>query len=270
MPGLTVAIVGVLLLIGVGVAAWVLVPAFRGREAAMAAVGSHRLVIGSIITVLVLSTLALLPFQSELRLGSGMTTRTFLISAAATEVPMLLVVYVRLVRPGVLSWRDLGLRGRPADDVLRYGLSAGFLGVVGLEVVGLLLQQFGLRSNQIEQFQFVFREGRLSFVAVLLVAAVIAPCVEELFFRGFVFGTYRRAKPLWVAYVASSLLFTALHLLSGSMNLAQMAALSVGIFILALMLTWLYDHTSSLYPGMLAHAVNNATGLILFYAAGLR
>jgi membrane protease YdiL (CAAX protease family) len=270
VPALTFVVVGVLLLIGLGVAAWVLVPAFRGREAAMAAVGSHRLALGSIITVLVLSTLALLPFRSDLRLDSGLTTRTFLISAVATDVPMLLVVYVRLVMPGVLSWRDLGLRTLPAEYVLRYGLSAGLIGVVGLEIVGTLLSQFGLRSNQIEQFQFVFREGWPAFAAVLLVAAVIAPCVEELFFRGFLFGTYRRAKPLWVAYLASSLLFTALHLLSGSMNLAQMAALSVGIFILALMLAWLYDHTQSLFPGMLAHALNNATGLILFYAIGLR
>jgi membrane protease YdiL (CAAX protease family) len=31
-----------------------------------------------------------------------------------------------------------------------------------------------------------------------------------------------------------------------------------------------YQRTGSLFPGMLAHAVNNATGLILFYAVGLR
>jgi membrane protease YdiL (CAAX protease family) len=49
-----------------------------------------------------------------------------------------------------------------------------------------------------------------------------------------------------------------------------MAGLSVGIFLLALLLAWLYQHTGSLFPGMLAHAVNNATGLILFYVVGIR
>jgi membrane protease YdiL (CAAX protease family) len=49
-----------------------------------------------------------------------------------------------------------------------------------------------------------------------------------------------------------------------------MAGLSVGIFLLAMLLAWLYQHTGSLYPGILAHAVNNATGLILFYAVGVR
>jgi membrane protease YdiL (CAAX protease family) len=54
------------------------------------------------------------------------------------------------------------------------------------------------------------------------------------------------------------------------MSVSQMAGLSVGIFLLALLLAWLYERTGSLYPGMLAHAVNNATGLILFYAVGVR
>jgi membrane protease YdiL (CAAX protease family) len=39
---------------------------------------------------------------------------------------------------------------------------------------------------------------------------------------------------------------------------------------LAFLLAWVYEHTNSLYPGMLAHAVNNATGLLLFYAVGIR
>jgi len=35
------------------------------------------------------------------------------------------------------------------------------------------------------------------------------------------------------------------------------------------MLAWVYQRTGSLYPGILAHAVNNATGVILFYVVGL-
>jgi membrane protease YdiL (CAAX protease family) len=105
---------------------------------------------------------------------------------------------------------------------------------------------------------------------LLLAAAVMAPFVEELFFRGFVFGLYQKRQPLWVAYVVSSALFTVLHLEPGRMNVQQMAGLSVGVFLLGALLAWLYQHTGSLFPGMLAHALNNATGLILFYAVGVR
>ena len=105
---------------------------------------------------------------------------------------------------------------------------------------------------------------------MLVAAGVLAPLVEELFFRGFLFGLYRGRHPLWMAYLVSSVLFTLLHLEPTRMNVPQMAGLSVGIFLLAMLLAWLYKHTGSLYPGILAHAVNNATGLILFYAVGVR
>jgi membrane protease YdiL (CAAX protease family) len=183
---------------------------------------------------------------------------------------MLLIVYLRLIRPGALTWEDLGLRRLPLDYVLRIGLAAGLTGLVVIDIIGNLLSQVGLRPNQLEQFQFVLNEGPLAFSLLLIAAAVVAPFVEELFFRGFLFGVYRRRQPLWLAYVVSSVLFTILHLEPNRMNVPQMAGLSVGIFLLALLLAWVYEHTGSLYPAIVAHAVNNATGLILFYAVGIR
>jgi membrane protease YdiL (CAAX protease family) len=141
---------------------------------------------------------------------------------------------------------------------------------VVIDAVGLLLSRVGLQPNQLEQFAFV-RSGPVfpDFTLMLISAGVLAPFVEEVFFRGFLFGLYRRRQPKWVAYGVSSLLFTLLHNDPTHMSVPQMAGLSVGIFMLALMLTWLYDHTGSLFPGMLAHALNNTTGLILVYTLGI-
>ena len=134
-----------------------------------------------------------------------------------------------------------------------------------IEIIGALLTQVGLRPNQLDQFKFILNEGPFAFALVLIAAAIVAPFVEEVFFRGFLFGLYRKRQPGWVAYTVPSMLFTLLHLMPSRMNVQQMVGLAVGIFLLAILLTWLYDHTGSLLPGMLAHAVNNATGLILFY-----
>jgi uncharacterized protein len=183
---------------------------------------------------------------------------------------MLLIIYVRLIRPGAMTWRDLGLRPLPLAYVLRVGFGAGAVGLLGTQIVGNVLSRFGLQPNQVEQFAFVRTEGVLAFVLLLVAAGVLAPCIEEIFFRGFLFGTYRARYAAPVAYIASGLLFTALHLEPTRMNVAQMAGLSVGIFLLATLLTWLYEHTGSLYPSILAHAVNNATGLLLFYALEVR
>jgi CAAX protease family protein len=249
---------------------WVFVPAFQGREQAQRALGSHRLTLGAWYAVIVLNALITLPLAPVLHLDRGFTTGTFVIVALSTDIPMLLIIYVRLIMPRALSWRDLGLRSLPLEYVLRVGLATGLTGLVVIDIIGGLLSQAGLRPNQLEEFEFVLNEGPLAFALLLVAAGVIAPFVEELFFRGFLFGLYRKRQPFWLAQVVSGVLFTILHLQPGRMNVQQMAGLSVGIFMLAIMLGWLYERTGSLYPGMLAHAVNNATGLILFYAATVR
>ena len=267
---LTLLFAVLLVVLALAVAVWVLLPGFQGKEAAQRHLGSHRLELGAWLTVIVLNALITLPLAPFLHIEQGLTGGTFLVIALSTDIPMLVIVYVRLIMPGALTWRDLGLRPLPLDYTLRMGLAAGLGGLVVIDAIGTFLTQFGLRPNQMDQFEFVLSEGPLSFALLLIAAAVIAPFVEELFFRGFLFGVYRRKQPVWLAYVVSSVLFTILHLEPNRMNVSQMAALSVGIFLLALILTWVYDHTGSLYPGMIAHAINNATGLILFYSFGLR
>jgi membrane protease YdiL (CAAX protease family) len=183
---------------------------------------------------------------------------------------MLLVIYVRLVAPGALTWRELGLRPLALDRIVRLGLTGGMVGIVLSAIATSLLSQIGLRPNQLDQFQFMRAESPVIFGLILVTAAISAPFAEEVFFRGFLFGLYRRTQPLWVAYLVPALIFAVLHLEPGRMNVTQMAGLGIGIFLLGLLLTWLYHRTGSLYPGMLAHAVNNATGLIVFYAFGPR
>jgi uncharacterized protein len=270
MQAVGVIAIAVLAVLGIGITVWVFWPAFKGPEAARQAIGTHRLALGSVVAVIVLNGLITLPFASVLRVDQGLTSGTFVLAALSTEIPMLLVVYVRLIMPGAVTWAELGVRPLPVDYVLRLGLGAGVAGLVVIDLIGTLLSEVGLRPNQLEQFNFALTEGPLAFVLLLVLAGVVAPCVEELFFRGFLFGLYRRRQPLWVAYLVSSVLFTLLHLEPTRMDLPQMAGLSVGILLLALMLTWLYQHTGSLFTGILAHAVNNATGLILFYAVGIR
>jgi membrane protease YdiL (CAAX protease family) len=262
---LAIAIVGSV--VALAITFWAFWPAFRGAEAARQALGTHRLALASVIAVLVLSNVFALLLTPVLHLEKGLNSSSFLIVALLTDLPMLLFVYVRLIMPGALTWQDLGLRPISLDRVLRFGLGAGVAALIGNLTVTAALSQVGLAPNQLEQFNFALNEGPLAKVLLLVFAVIVAPCVEELFFRGFIFGMYRRCKPRWVAYVASSTLFVVPHLLSGQSNPAQLAGLAIGILLLALLLTWIYDRTGSLYPAILAHAVNNGLGLLLFYAA---
>jgi len=262
-----VALAVLLVMAGLAVTVWTFVPAFQGREAAARLLGSHRLEIGAWLSVIVLNLLITAPLSLAglLKVDQGLTAGTFVVAAVASDLPMLIFVYVRLIWPRALTWTELGLKPLPWGYTLRMGLGVGLGGLVVIDIVGTLLSQVGLKPNQLEEFEFVQHEGPIAFVVLLVVASVVAPFFEELFFRGFLFGVYRRRQPLWLAYLVSSVLFTIPHLQPNRMNVNQMLGLSVGIFMLAMLLAWVYERTGSLYPGMIAHALNNAVGLILFY-----
>jgi membrane protease YdiL (CAAX protease family) len=266
----TILILAGVVVLGVGSSVWVLAPAFQGAEAARRDLGSHRLEFGGWLTSLVLIGLIAVPASLILRVGPELNMGTFVVSALATDIPLIVFLYVRLILPGALTWQDLGLKPLPLGYALTMGLAGGVAGLIVIGAIGALLQRVGLGTNQLEQFQFVLQEGPVALAVFLVAAAIVAPFVEELFFRGFLFGVYCRRQPVWLGYVVSSVLFTILHLEPNRMTWQQMAGLSIGIFILALLLAWLYRTTGSLYPGMIAHAVNNATAALLFYAFRLQ
>jgi membrane protease YdiL (CAAX protease family) len=265
----TYALVAGLVLVGVAIIIWTFRPALRGPEAAQQDVGTHRLVLGCCVAVLLLSTLLTIPLTRELR-SAPFTLANFVPAALATQIPILVVLYARLIWPRAVTWQDLGLRPMPVARVARVGLATGLLAVLCNVVVGLTLTQLGLRPNQSEQFEFVRGAGSTGLLIVLALACGSAPFVEELFFRGFVFGLYRRRQPLWVAYTVSGAIFAAAHVMPTRMNPQQGVGLAIGIFALGTILAWTYQRTGSLWPGMVAHAFNNATGILALYAVTAR
>lgn len=102
------------------------------------------------------------------------------------------------------------------------------------------------------------KNGTLGTVMVGLGAVVAAPIAEELLFRGFV---YRSAERSWGpvgAIAVSTLLFAAIH----GDPLHALAVVPFGVF-----MGWLRWRTGSVWPGILAHMLNNglwmATALLI-------
>src|SRR5262245_18126359 len=93
----------VLGLLALAVTIWVFAPAFGGPEVARRAVGTHRLAIGSLVAVIALNALLTIPIAPFLHVERGLTTGTFVIAALTTEIPMLAIVYFRLVAPGAVT-----------------------------------------------------------------------------------------------------------------------------------------------------------------------
>ncbi len=87
-------------------------------------------------------------------------------------------------------------------------------------------------------------------------AAVFAPIIEEIVFRGWVFGgLLRRTQKVWLSIVITGLSFAVIHPQGPILYLALGAIGGMGAF-----LTY---RTGSLIPAMTMHALHNATILMI-------
>jgi uncharacterized protein len=88
-------------------------------------------------------------------------------------------------------------------------------------------------------------------VASLLGTIVFAPVLEEIVFRGLLYGTLRRRLGWPAAAVLTAAVFAAAH----GYGVAGFGS----VFASGLMWSVAYEKTGSLLPGMAAHAANNVS-----------
>ena len=91
-------------------------------------------------------------------------------------------------------------------------------------------------------------------VALLtLLAVVMAPLFEELFFRGFLFRGLARSWGWPLAAVVSGAIFGAVH---------QQLTVFIPLFALGFVLAWTYKRTGSLWTPIALHAVFNGISVV--------
>ena len=97
-------------------------------------------------------------------------------------------------------------------------------------------------------------------IVALLVLGVLGPVVEELVFRGLLYGWLRGFLPFWLTAILTSVLFGLVH---GEWAHVIVAAL------LGFALAFIRERSGSLWPPILAHCVNNlvAVGAAAFFGA---
>ena len=92
-------------------------------------------------------------------------------------------------------------------------------------------------------------------IGLVLAVVVVAPILEELLFRGWVLPRLMRRFGDGPGFTITALGFAALHL-----DAPQVAP---PILALALALGWLRLRTGSVWPGVVAHMLNNGIALLL-------
>ena len=98
-------------------------------------------------------------------------------------------------------------------------------------------------------------QGTFGLIVAGLMVILVAPVVEELFFRGFFYRALRSRFSIMVAATADGLLFGVIHYnFEGAEALLLLPPLALLGFIYCLV----YERTGSLYPVIAMHAFNNA------------
>ena len=98
----------------------------------------------------------------------------------------------------------------------------------------------------------------------MLIIIFLAPFVEEVLFRGLVFGNLR-AKGRWVGYLASCLLFALLHVWQFAVVQQDVTyfLLMVQYLVPGLVLAWVYDRSGTLWASIALHAAANALAVFV-------
>jgi len=156
----------------------------------------------------------------------------------------LVAVIVAVAPLGKAAFPALGLR--PAN--WKYPV----FGALGTLFLSVAVSQIGIEPQGMKQVIDVVREPH-ELILSLLLLSVLAPIVEELVFRGLLYGWIAGRWGGTPALIVSSLAFAAAHWEPAHIIL---------VLPLGFLFGWLRRRTDSLLPSLFSHIMNNGFALV--------
>ncbi len=191
--------------------------------------------------------------------GFTFTTVTQLWMRVVVEIVTLAVVVLaarslklgRLTRQSVgitrsLTWLDIGLA------------LAGLVVYAIVAMVALALAHLVpfFNPNQTQELGSTMLPS-LERLAAFISLVICVPIIEEILFRGVLFGKLRQANmPFWPAALVVSVLFGVAH---GQWNVG------IDVFCLSMVASYLREMTGSIWAGVLLHMIKNAVAFTFVY-----
>jgi membrane protease YdiL (CAAX protease family) len=147
-------------------------------------------------------------------------------------------------------WKGLGFRSFKGITVgIGCGFYALFFAVNILYSILLNILKIAPSVNWVAVFENISSPWWLLAAGILL-----APFVEEIFFRGFVFSGLNQRLGWVKAMLISAAVFSFVHLQITNM---------IPIFLLGCILAYLYHYSKSIWPSIILHAIANFISMSL-------
>ncbi len=167
--------------------------------------------------------------------------------------------WLLIVRRKRLPWSSLGFVP-VTPRILLTMVPAGFglliLNALLLAPVSFLLG-LGSEERAQEQQESFSPDGSgfpaLEYLGLFFLLAILAPLIEELLFRGLLYGYLRGRAGVAVSVIVSALIFAVLHVVIPP------------LFVMGAIMAVLAERNRSLWPSIALHATNN--GLIVIILA---
>ena len=187
----------------------------------------------------------------------------------ATALPFVGLVRLLVIGTGALTVPDLGFAHRGAQIVRDAGAGA-LWGIVLIFATGLLAIALG-SLLPVPSGPLPVATSAGERLADLLVAGLIAPLSEEIFFRGFATTAWARTMSRGAAIVRSGLFFAFIHVLtiSGAETFGQGLGFAAFAFLgrlpVSLALAAVFLRRGSIYESLALHSTFNAVPLVIVF-----
>lgn len=175
------------------------------------------------------------------------------------SLALLAAAWVAVLRPHGLSLADIGLR--PTwPSWYRLAVAGGLACVPIASLINLAFQELLDAPFENPQLEALAPEGFswASLAGMLLLVGVLVPFIEEIIFRGLIFGWLRKHLRFTMAAPIVALLFAVAH---------QVWMLVPVLFFMGLVLAKVTERSGSLWPAIILHGTFNSAMTIALYTA---
>lgn len=125
---------------------------------------------------------------------------------------------------------------------------------IGLSIISIII--VGILNNFTNNYDNVSnRINRSNNIMGILLAIIIIPIFEEVFFRGIIFGCLRKNYSFKISIIVQALIFSTMHI-----NLIQ----GVYTFIAGILLALIYVKTKTLLAPIIVHIEYNLFGIVVW------
>jgi membrane protease YdiL (CAAX protease family) len=209
--------------------------------------------IGGLLLAAVASLLVDLPALAlGVKLTSSHTPAGLVIADTVVQDIAFVLAAVYCARLGgrvVRSWQ-FGLR-RPGAGWRSAALMIGLL-LVSFILLDAIWSEIVNPSKEKLLETLGTKESTALLVFSAALTCIVAPVCEEFLFRGYIFTALRNWRGTLPAAILTGIVFGGVHATSApGADLLPLGILGFGLCLL-------YRYTGSLYPGMLAHSLNNS------------